>query len=76
MQFFFIAKKYFYTNGFPEHRSRTLIIVPPALKENWTETIEKFNLDNVKIITNGSLHKINDASIYDLIIIDEAHKFR
>jgi superfamily II DNA/RNA helicase/HKD family nuclease len=71
-----IAKKYFYINGFPEHRSRTLIIVPPALKDNWIETIEKFNLDNVKIITNGSLHKINDATIYDLIIVDEAHKFR
>lgn len=71
-----IAKKYFYSNGFPEHRSRTLIIVPPALKENWAETIEKFNLDNVKIITNGSLHKINDSTIYDLIIVDEAHKFR
>lgn len=71
-----IAKKYFYSNGFPEHRSRTLIIVPPALKENWSETIEKFNLDNVRIITNGSLHKIKDATIYDLIIVDEAHKFR
>lgn len=71
-----IAKKYFYSNGFPEHRSRTLIIVPPALKDNWVETIDKFNLDNVKIVTNGSLHKINDASIYDLIIVDEAHKFR
>ncbi|MCL6259466.1 phospholipase D-like domain-containing protein [Aquiflexum sp. TKW24L] len=71
-----IAKKYFYTNGFPEHRSRTLIIVPPALKDNWVETIEKFNLDNVRIVTNGSLHKINDATIYDLIIVDEAHKFR
>lgn len=71
-----IAKKFFYTNGFPEHRSRTLIIVPPALKENWIETIEKFNLDNVKIITNGSLHKVRDATIYDLIIVDEAHKFR
>lgn len=71
-----IAKKYFYSNGFPEHRSRTLIIVPPAIKENWVETIEKFNLDNVKIIHNGSLHKINDATLYDLIIVDEAHKFR
>jgi SNF2 family DNA or RNA helicase len=71
-----IAKKYFYSNGFPEHRSRTLIIVPPALKENWSETIEKFNLDNVRIITNGSLHKVRDATIYDLIIVDEAHKFR
>ncbi len=71
-----IAKKYFYSNGFPSHRSRTLIIVPPALKENWAETTDKFRLDNVKIITNGSLHKVHDPAKYDLIIVDEAHKFR
>lgn len=71
-----IAKKYFYSNGFPSYRSRTLIIIPPALKDNWTETIEKFNLDNFEIITNGSLHKITNPEKYDLIIVDEAHKFR
>lgn len=71
-----IAKKYFYSNGFPSYRSRTLIIVPPALKDNWTETIDKFHLDNVEIITNGSLHKITNPEKYDLIIVDEAHKFR
>lgn len=71
-----IAKKYFYSNGFPSHRSRTLIIVPPALKDNWAETIEKFRLDNAKIVTNGSLHKVTDPAKYDLIIVDEAHKFR
>jgi len=71
-----IAKKYFYTNGFPTHRSRTLIIVPPAIKENWSETVDKFRLDNVKIVTNGSLHKVTDPAKYDLIIVDEAHKFR
>ncbi len=71
-----IAKKYFYSNGFPSYRSRTLIIVPPALKDNWAETIDKFHLDNVEIITNGSLHKVTNAEKYDLIIVDEAHKFR
>lgn len=71
-----IAKKYFYSNGFPSYRSRTLIIVPPALKDNWTETIDKFHLDNVEIVTNGSLHKISNPEKYDLIIVDEAHKFR
>jgi len=71
-----IAKKYFYSNGFPSYRSRTLIIVPPALKENWIDTIDKFHLDNVEIITNGSLHKIINPEKYDLIIVDEAHKFR
>lgn len=71
-----IAKKYFYLNGFPSYRSRTLIIVPPALKGNWKETIDKFHLDNVETITNGSLHKITNPEKYDLIIVDEAHKFR
>ncbi|MFD2570636.1 helicase-related protein [Spirosoma soli] len=71
-----IAKKFYFKNGFPEHRSRTLIVVPPALKLNWEETIEKFNLDGVHIITNGSLHKVRTPEQYDLVIVDEAHKFR
>lgn len=71
-----IAKKFFFANGFPMHRSHTLIIVPPALKESWERTMSEFKLDNYKIITNGSLHKIKEPSLYDLIIVDEAHKFR
>lgn len=71
-----IAKKFFFANGFPMHRSHTLIIVPPALKEGWERTMTEFKLDNYKIITNGSLHKIKDPSLYDLVIVDEAHKFR
>ncbi|MBC7523236.1 MAG: helicase [Flavobacterium sp.] len=71
-----IAKKFFYSNDFPSYISNILIVVPPALKENWEETLEKFQLHNYKIVTNGSLHKIMDAEKYDLIIVDEAHKFR
>jgi len=72
-----IAKKFYYHNGFPNHRSRILIITPPALRENWEIEMELFGLDDaVKIINNGSLHKIRDPEKYDLIIIDEAHKFR
>ncbi|MBC7749398.1 MAG: NgoFVII family restriction endonuclease, partial [Methylotenera sp.] len=71
-----IAKKFFYSNDFPSHISNILIVVPPALKENWEETLDKFQLHNYKIVTNGSLHKIMDAEKYDLIIVDEAHKFR
>lgn len=71
-----IAKKFYFKNGFPEHRSRTLVVVPPALKANWEETIEKFQLDGVTIVTNGSLHKVRNPSNYDLVIVDEAHKFR
>ncbi len=71
-----IAKKFFYSNDFPSHISNILIVVPPALKDNWEETLDKFQLHNYKIVTNGSLHKIMDAEKYDLVIVDEAHKFR
>lgn len=68
-----IARKFFYANGF---RTRTLVICPPALKDNWRETLEKFDLPNYRIESNGSLHKVTDPERYDLIIVDEAHKFR
>ena len=71
-----IAKKFFYSNGFPSHISTILIVVPPALKDNWIETLDKFELKNYDLIKNGSLHKITDPEKYDLVIIDEAHKFR
>ena len=71
-----IAKRFFFDNGFPMHRSHTLIIVPPALKEGWERTMNEFKLDNYKIVTNGSLHKLKNPDKYDLVIVDEAHKFR
>lgn len=71
-----IAKKFFYTNDFPSHITNTLIVIPPALHDNWSETLEIFGLQNYRIITNGSLHKITNPEKYDLVIVDEAHKFR
>lgn len=71
-----IAKKFFYSNGFPSYLSKTLIVCPPAIKENWEDTLSKFGLHNYKIVTSGSLHKLTKHHDYDLIIVDEAHKFR
>jgi superfamily II DNA or RNA helicase/HKD family nuclease len=71
-----IAKNFFYHNGFPDYLSKTLVICPPALYDNWNETFEEFCISDYKICTNGSLHKIRDAKKYDLVIVDEAHKFR
>jgi len=71
-----IAKKFFYSNGFPGYLSRTLVICPPALRDNWEDTFYKFGMNNYKIITSGSLHKIRKHRDYDLVIVDEAHKFR
>lgn len=68
-----IARKFFYANGF---RTKTLIICPPAVKTNWEETADAIGLVNYEIETNGRIHKINKPQNYDLIIVDEAHKFR
>ena len=71
-----IAKKFFFKNGFPEHRSNTLIVVPPTVEENWRETTEKFKLDNCKIVTLGKISSVRNPERYDLVIVDEAHRFR
>ncbi len=73
-----IARQFYYYNGYPDYRSKILLIIPPVLKQNWTDTLASFKMDDAfKIITNGSLHKVGDnASKYDMVIVDEAHKFR
>ena len=71
-----IAKKFFFSNGYPMHIGRTLIVVPPAVRDSWDETIGKFQLHNVDIVSSGSLHKVKHPEKYDLVIVDEAHKFR
>ncbi len=71
-----IAKKFFFSNDYPSHISGILIITPPAIKKNWIDTFEQFGMKNYDIITNGSTHKVKHPEKYDLIIVDEAHKFR
>lgn len=68
-----IARKFYYSNGF---HTKTLIICPPSVKPNWEETADAIGLINYKIETNGRVHKIDKPENYDLIIVDEAHKFR
>ncbi|MER3318882.1 MAG: helicase-related protein [Allomuricauda sp.] len=77
-----IVKKFVFENGY---HSKILIVYPPALEENWRTTIKDFHIENnVYFVSTGSLHKVLDGSNtsypnpneYDLIVIDEAHKFR
>jgi len=68
-----IAKKFYFSNGY---RTKILVVHPPALETNWRDTIRDFEVPNVDFITNGSLHNIRHPEDYDLIIVDEAHKFR
>ncbi len=69
-----IAKKFYFSNGY---RTRILVVHPPALESSWKRIIkDDFEVPNIDFVTNGSLHTINRAELYDLIIVDEAHKFR
>ena len=55
---------------------RILIVSPPAIKEDWDKTVNDFSLPSCKICSSGSLHKLTNIEQYDLVIIDEAHRFR
>ena len=78
-----IAKKFLQENG--RDNTKILVVYPPAVEQNWKSTFKDFGIDKyTKFITNGSLNKILDeenydywnADEYDLILVDEAHKFR
>lgn len=77
-----VIKKFIYENG---THSKVLVVVPPALEANWRRTTDEFQIKNhFEFITIGSLHQILDESNYthsradkfDLIVVDESHKFR
>jgi len=77
-----VAKKFLLQNG--RDNTKILVVYPPAVEKNWKNTFKYFNIDKyTRFITNGSLHKILEEhqdywnkEDYDLIIVDEAHKFR
>jgi superfamily II DNA/RNA helicase len=78
-----LAKRFIIANG--TGQTRILIVHPPALEQNWKHTFRSFGIDHyTDFITNGSLHKIigkpdinyRPKEDYDLVIVDEAHKFR
>jgi superfamily II DNA/RNA helicase len=61
-----------------EIKGEVLVIAPPAIQREWKETFKKFEIGTIRnynIISYGKLEDI-DPSNYELIIIDEAHKFR
>lgn len=77
-----VAQKFLLKNG--KDNTKILVVYPPAVEKNWKNTFKYFNIDRyTKFITNGSLQKILDRhqdywdkEEYDLIIVDESHKFR
>ena len=78
-----IAKKFLIENGW-EH-TKILVVYPPAVEQNWKTTFKDFGIDKyTRFVSNGSLGKVLDednydywnADEYDLVLVDEAHKFR
>jgi superfamily II DNA/RNA helicase len=77
-----VAKKFLSKNG--RDNTKILVVYPPAVEKNWKDTFKYFDIDKyTKFITNGSLEKIINGhqnywnkEEYDLVIADEAHKFR
>ena len=76
-----LAKKFIISNG---AKTKILIVYPPALEKNWKSTFKEFRIDEkCDFISNGSLDKIINEEDplkykekYDLVLVDEAHKFR
>lgn len=77
------AKRFLISNG--TLNTKILVVYPPHLERNWKSTFRQFGIDrHTKFVSNGSLHKILEnkneeywpKEDYDLILVDEAHKFR
>ncbi|MBP5479823.1 MAG: NgoFVII family restriction endonuclease, partial [Bacteroidaceae bacterium] len=78
-----IAKQFCIENGY--ENTKILVVYPPAVEQNWKQTFKDFGIDKyTRFISNGSLKKVLDdtnynywnADEYDLVLVDEAHKFR
>ena len=78
-----IAKRFLIENG--RENTRILVVYPPAVEQNWKTTFKDFDIDMyARFVPNGSLSKVLDdenfdywnADEYDLVLVDEAHKFR
>ena len=72
-----IAKKLFNHNLHNyNHINNTLIIAPATVESSWKDVAEELHLQNYEFIANRSFHKIKNPQKYDLVIVDEAHKFK
>ncbi len=78
-----LAKRFVIANG--SLNTKILVIYPPAIEKNWKTTFRQFGISrHTKFITNGRLEKILDGKDldywdkedYDLILVDEAHRYR
>ena len=71
-----IARQFYLVNRY-RYPGRILIVIPQSLKAQWEDTVRKFDfISHVKLCSIHSLHKVKHPKDYNLVIVDEAHKFR
>ena len=57
-------------------KGEVLVVCPPALKEAWDEHFRNIGIAKRTIITHDSLQNLENCEKYELVIVDESHKFR
>lgn len=54
-----------------------LIVCPPSVKTTWEDHFKDTNVNrHYEVISHDQLDKIKDSSNYELVIVDESHRFK
>jgi superfamily II DNA or RNA helicase len=62
-----------------ETRGKVLIIAPPSIQKEWEETFRKLQIGQIRHYDFKSyrqLDKVKEPEEYEIVIIDESHKFK
>jgi hypothetical protein len=61
-----------------DRHDMVLIVAPPAILPGWERTLHDFGINprHFRLLSSGSLKKLEDTSVYTLLVVDEAHNFR
>ena len=60
-------------------KGQILIIAPPSIEKEWNETFKEFQIGSIRKFdfkSYGALEKIKNTEDYEIVIIDESHKFK
>lgn len=60
-------------------KGQILIIAPPSIRKEWLETFAKFQIGALRkyeFYSYAELDKIKTAAEYEVVIVDESHKFK
>jgi hypothetical protein len=71
-----VAHQFCLRNGYPHHRSRILLVSPPARVGIWKEAFGASHPGEVVIASGGGLADLKSPETFDMVIVDDVHRFR